>query len=258
MRAFVPGLFVVALACGAPQNHPTQTDAVSASFAVPKETHWELPLHVARELLPASSHTLFAFEPPSTIEEIDAAKLTVVRARTLDERGAFVTWGRSRDRLYVLFSRDDDETHRLVALDATTLVQVADSVTRGVLPANGGRTNLEIASTGIRVSWVRPCKENEDGCWMGETHAKGTVTKMQQNSVDDARGVDDSVPLPTSDFRLDDAHGALVSSTGRTVECPVRGTLMGSPLWVGRRMFLVTSGCCGGPKGGFFVCEVPE
>jgi hypothetical protein len=214
----------------------------AASFAVPKVTHWTLPFEARRTLVPATASTLFMLlttaDGTLAITELDATSFAIVRAVPLVDPGTFVAWVRSSDRIYVLFTHAD--THRLVALDPVSLAIVAESVTKSALPLGARGPQLHAGKRGVRVSYVAvSCKRDDDACFVDETHALG------------------SLALVKGDEGPDDAY-TTTPEPPRPVDCPIHGTLVGEPLWVGRRMFIVTAGCCGGPPGGFYVCEAPE
>ena len=272
---------VASLACSASVSLPPAT--VSADAAVPQpqakpHSHFEqLAFAAASRLLPGTADTLFFLErtPDGVdVDELDARSLRVSRTLHVTERGTYSAWARSSSSIYLLFSRD--ATHRLVAIDATTLEVVADSVTPGAM-LTGARGNPEVqpGTRGVRIVFLKGCKEDLEGlCWAYETHALGTLaltktrghtfargwsTKLPPLHVPDDQGADDAYRgADPAGWAYDADKHALVATDGRFVDFPIHGTAIGNVLVVGRRAFVVTSGCCGGPRGGFYVRDLPE
>jgi hypothetical protein len=273
-RALLMCAFV---ACATKTIAPDAQLPVSASFAVPKPTHWTLPFKPYKELLLGDGSVLMVDKTQRgiVIQELDPVSLAITRSVPIAFAGEFALWVRSHDRVYVLL--DGSDTHRLIALDPASLTILAESITTDRVGAGTDHAyppRIEPGKNGVRVSYRKPCAEDTAmGCVINETHAlgdlkptklrhqgfsRGMSTKLPPLDVPRDQGEDDSLQQPKSDWSFGPDHQHVVSTSGQSVDCPVEGTLVGTEVWVGHRMFVVSTGCCGGPKGGFLICEVPE
>jgi len=215
----------------------------------------------------------------AVVEEMDAASSAIVRTAALGS-GELADAARSSSRLYVLFTDAERGEHRLVALDLASLAVVArvtaPRAAPGKLVDHASPARIEPGKRGVRVVFRSTCPsegEDEDGCVFYETHALGdlspTVTRHYGMSrlwdatkpalaIPDDQGASDALAVREPAWELDRRARVLRAPDGRTVACPVRGELLIDRAWVGRRLFVRTSGCCGGEHGGFFVCEAPR
>jgi hypothetical protein len=172
----------------------------------------------------------------------------------------------SDGRVYQLTTDVDGDAHTVTALDAGTFVTLASSRVAGAVPErftdHAVTTGLKIGTRGVLVSFRRRCPkgtaDSEDGCIFYETHrlADLAVVKVRHYAFD--RMWDLSKPQ----VRVPDDWGETAEKPAEqppdAATCPFHGTIMLGAARVGGHYFMLTSGCCGGPHGGFFECDAPK
>ncbi len=201
----------------------------------------------------------------SLLEELDVATMRAVRSTDLGENEP-VDLQMAGDVLYVLTTDPETDTHTIAALDRHGFGEIASSRVATAVPDRFMdrivTTGLTIGSRGVRLTYRARCPngtaDRDDGCVFYETHRLGdlAVVKVRHYAFD--RMWNASKP----EIRVPDDFGELPpepeGKPPSEATCPFHGTTLLGAATVGGHYFMLTSGCCGGPHGGFFECDVAK
>ncbi|HEY1955202.1 MAG TPA: hypothetical protein VGH28_06305 [Polyangiaceae bacterium] len=276
-----PALFCLALvACAhatverpraiAPTAHVNVRAEVAAAPPVPGERRIDLPIvFVLEGKEPSAQHTggtlivVRVEQERYWLEELDVATMRAFHSRDLGHESP-VDLKAGRDVLYVL--ANDGETHTLSALDMNGFDEVAVSRVARAVPGrfqdHAVTTGLTVGTRGVLVTYRSQCPkgtpESEDGCVYYETHRLGDLAVVKTRRYAFDRMWDFSRPQ----IHVPDDCGEIPAGPEEKgppeASCPFHGTIMLGSARVGDHYFMATSGCCGGPQGGFFECDAPK
>jgi len=257
-------------------ERPRATVNAEMAAATPAQRRIDLPITFLRAgKEPSAAHaegTLIVVRYEMTgeherywLEELDVSTMRAFRSKDLGAT-SLVDLKVAGSLVYLLTTDLDAGAHAVTSFDANGFAAVATSRVAGAVPDrftdHAVTTGLTIGTRGVLVSFRAACPrgtaESEDGCIFYETHRLGdlAVVKVRHYAFD--RMSDLSKPQVHVPDDWGEPPEKPAEPPPDAATCPFHGTIMLGAARVGDHQFMLTSGCCGGPRGGLFECDAPK